>query len=255
MPTSPTESTVSIIQSRPDAGADLGGFVDLGCGSGSTGPSLSEGNISVFAGSSRGDLIYANRGNVTWTLDAVSSIDGLKVDGALYPSIVLDSSSNPHISYYDIVNNDLRYARKRNSNWEIETVDSRGNVGTFSSITLDSSMNPHISYLDDANRDLKYAQKSTGKWSVETVDGRGTIIRENSIALDSMGNPHVSYYDAVGPKLKYGKKVSGKWSINILGEGDNIHFHNSMALDLNDSPHISFYDPTQNALKHATIRI
>ena len=75
-------------------------------------------------------------------------------------SIALDSVNNPHISYFDLTNVDLKYAVRNGSSWDIETVDSVGAVGGFNSLVLDSANNPHISYLDYTNNVLKYASKS-----------------------------------------------------------------------------------------------
>jgi len=72
-------------------------------------------------------------------------------------SIALDSSDNPHISYSDVSNDDLKYAHWNGSAWEIQSVDTFGDVGGYTSIAIDSSECPHISYYDWGNGGLKYA--------------------------------------------------------------------------------------------------
>jgi hypothetical protein len=72
-------------------------------------------------------------------------------------SIAVDASGRPHISYYDASNIDLKYATFNGSSWDIETVDSTGDVGRYTSIALDANEKPHICYLDFANHHLKYA--------------------------------------------------------------------------------------------------
>lgn len=46
-----------------------------------------------------------------------------------FTSIALDDSGNPHISFQDFSNGDLKYATKTEGSWNIETVDSTGEVG------------------------------------------------------------------------------------------------------------------------------
>ncbi|MBD3400862.1 MAG: hypothetical protein GF399_11115, partial [Candidatus Coatesbacteria bacterium] len=64
-----------------------------------------------------------------------------------YSSLVLDSSGNPHISYFDSTNYDLKYAAWNGASWVIETVDSTGDVGRYTSLALDSYGSPSISYI------------------------------------------------------------------------------------------------------------
>jgi hypothetical protein len=59
--------------------------------------------------------IYAAVGGIS-TVDSAG-------DAGKYNSLVLDSSGNPHISYHDESNSDLKYAHYNGSSWEIETVD------------------------------------------------------------------------------------------------------------------------------------
>jgi hypothetical protein len=51
-------------------------------------------------------------------------------------SLVLGSNGNPHISYYDYTNGDLKYAYWTGSSWSITTVDSADDVGWFTSIAV-----------------------------------------------------------------------------------------------------------------------
>ena len=70
-----------------------------------------------------------------------------------HTSIVLDSDDNPHISYYDATNHDLKYANYDGS-WHVETIDSLNWIGEYTSLALDSNDNPHISYYDATNHDI-----------------------------------------------------------------------------------------------------
>ena len=72
---------------------------------------------------------------VGWVSEIVDS------EGGTRSSLILDSSNNPHISYFDRTNYILKYAYKSGSDWFTETVDSTGgSAGWYStSLALDSS--------------------------------------------------------------------------------------------------------------------
>ena len=132
-----------------------------------------------------------------WQLTVVDS-DG---DVGWSTSLALDSNDNPHISYYDITNSDLKYA-SYDGTWHTETIDSTGYVGRSTSLAIDSTENPHIGYYSDSNHDLKYSWYND-TWYTETVDSTGYVGRNTSLALDSNDNPHISYYDDTNDDLKY----------------------------------------------------
>ena len=78
----------------------------------------------------------------------IETVDSYGYVGS-HTSLALDSSDNPHISYWDYTNRDLKYAAWNGASWEIETVDSYGDVGWHSSLALDSNGYPHILYCED----------------------------------------------------------------------------------------------------------
>ncbi|HEX7877952.1 MAG TPA: hypothetical protein VF720_01005, partial [Candidatus Eisenbacteria bacterium] len=89
-----------------------------------------------------------------------------------YSSIVLDALGEPHVSYYDESNGNLKYAWKSGATWSSETADPSADiVGLFTSIALDAQGVPHVSYYDATNGDLWYANRSGGTWTQEVVDG------------------------------------------------------------------------------------
>ena len=63
----------------------------------------------------------------------------------------------PHISYDNGPAGDLKYAVYNGSTWDIETVDTTGDVADTHPSPSMPAGRPHISYADYTNRDLKYA--------------------------------------------------------------------------------------------------
>ena len=120
-----------------------------------------------------------------------------------YSSLVLDSSEQPHISYY--ARGYLMYASWDGLAWQVDTVDGDDHtgVGQWTSLALDASNRPCIAYHDFTNDDLKYAMWDGSTWQIEVVDDNGVVGEYASLSLDTAGTPHISYYDGTNGDLKY----------------------------------------------------
>jgi hypothetical protein len=80
-----------------------------------------------------------------------------------HTSITIDGMGNVHISYYDAVNGDLKYATNAYGGvWGADVVDTVGYVGMYSSIKAEKTAGQvgkvHMSYYDVMNLSLKYAE-------------------------------------------------------------------------------------------------
>ncbi len=107
------------------------------------------------------------------------------------PPAYHEAPTVPHVLSLTAV---LLAAAPARAQWNITTLDSAGNVGSYTSLRLDSAGLPRISFYDSTNGDLKYATYDGTAWSLSTVDTAGFV--------DSAGNPWISYNDSFSETLK-----------------------------------------------------
>jgi len=156
-----------------------------------------------------------------------------------------DSDENP----YDITLNGAGV--ENTQSWDLQTVDSNGNVGEYTSIASDSNDYPHISYYDETGQDLKYTRWTGTAWDVQTVDS-GMVGTYTSIALGSHDYPHISYFDFNKENLKYAHWTGTAWDIETVDSDGSVGMYTSIALDASDYPHICYCDGLPNEdLKYA----
>jgi hypothetical protein len=157
----------------------------------------------------------------------------------------LDAADQPHITYFDDDNVDLKYAWKDGSGWHVETLDPSGNVGRYSTIRFEPPSTFHVVYYDEGKGDLKYAVKKAGVWSISVVDSVGNVGVKARMALDDSYRPHAAYYDATNGALRYAWLAPGGWALETIdaGDGDDVGNYASILLD-GATRHISYYNAT-----------
>ena len=201
---------------------------------------------------SKSNLECAFKTTHRWMIEIVDSSGGRLGQDV---SLALDQTGNPRVGYYAYdPDGDLKYAYRTPSGWNVQVVDSDGDVGANSSLALDSSGNPHLTYSNNTHSDLKYAYWIQGNWTIETIEKGGTVGTSTSLALDASDNPHVSYDEYPTGGIKYASWNGSTWSVQSL---DPNGAYSSLALDTNAAPHISYcfywanYIPPCNELRYA----
>ena len=113
---------------------------------------------------------------------------------------------NPHISYRDETNTNLKYAYFNGNSWTNMTLDGTigsHNVGTFTSIDLDSGNMTHIAYYDYTGGDLEYMYNDGNTWVKITAYETQSVGQHASLVLDSQDKPHFSFYNQNFQDLMY----------------------------------------------------
>jgi len=195
-----------------------------------------------------GDVKYARReaGSGTWTPPE----DRLVIEGPNsldFGSLSVDSGGKVHISYYDPLGADLKYATNKSGTWVVSTVDSAGDVGMYNDLDVGLADTIYISYYDKTNGDLKYTKGTPGAWTISTVASTGDVGQYTSIGLGAnCGSPDpdafcISYFDATNGNLMYylkdqsmsvesGDEVEGGVGLYSLIADGNIGYYSSEGL-------------------------
>jgi len=198
-------------------------------------------------------LRHASLENGAWV---VRSVDG-GVSGK-WNSMVVDSKGFAHLAYSQwTAGGDLRYAAWDGKLWNVDSVDSSSNAGTYrgydNSLVLAADGSPHISYFDDTT--LKYAYRKDGKWTIEKVGevagGFDFYRGSTALLLDTHGVPHIIFGDVGGVKHAFwdGKQ----WQIQVIVSGAMEQYSNvDAAIGPDDTLYVSYPDPEDGFVKVLT---
>jgi hypothetical protein len=188
-------------------------------------------------------------GNAIDTLDSIGDV-------GRYPSLVLDGSGNPAVSYLDLSNGDLKVLRCGNAACSagntIAAADTNGVAGYYSSLALDAAGIPVVSYHNISNGSLKFVHcgnaACTNGNMITSPDASGLY---TSLALDASGNPVVSYYNANQGDLKLLHCGSSSCGPNTVAVPDGVSDtgqYTSLKLDAGGKPVVSYWNSSNGDL-------
>ena len=213
-----------------------------------------------------GDLKVTKCGNATCSSgNTITTIDSGTAENPIgeYSSITIGTDGYPVISYYDGASDDLKVAKCGNaacsSGNTTYTLDSSGNVGTFTSIAIGLDGFPVISYFDVTNGHLKVAKCGNAACSsgntLTTADNSIGVGESTSITIGTDGFPVISHRDTTNSALKVVKCndagcTGGDETITTVDNSANVGaYRTSITIGPDGYPFVSYYDMTSGNLK------
>ncbi len=176
-------------------------------------------------------------------------------------AIAFDVEGSLHVVYHDgteFINTDddgadLLYATWRDGVWQIETIDSAGDVGKFPSLALDNAGRPHITYLDwtGQSASIRYAYHDGTDWQYDQIDLIDDLQiaffgarRTTAVVLDEHDNVYVAYCDK--SVLRFARQMEDGWVTEDVAvpQLSNTVLAQFVTLELaaDGRPHLSYFE-------------
>jgi hypothetical protein len=183
---------------------------------------------------------------------AVETIDA-SGDTGQYLSLTEDANGVLHAAYDDVMNGDLKYARRDLAGvWSTSTVDSKNTVGLYPSVVIDADGLPAISYYFKNTGDLKFAKFNGSTWSTSMIATNDDIGRYPSLALNPTTNKlAVGFEDTTLGHFMYAEQNGGACHMTTVDSATQ-NGGGYISLNFNTGlPAMSYYDAFNADLKYA----
>ena len=203
-----------------------------------------------------GITYYRRNGPGDWTVESIGSGQQTYKYST---SIAVSPDGIPYITYYDQGGKDLALARRGDSGWTIDHIDTDGDTGLFSSLIIDADGRFHVTYFqkESASKGIvKYATSATGDgdWTIQDIGeldqlAFGFLGARNitSVAIDAAGNPWIAYSDETRLMLAIWRGT--EWQIDTVVESPAGELGQlvSLKLDSAGDPHIAYFKVTNRS--------
>jgi hypothetical protein len=213
----------------------------------------SENNTHIISidppiGSQGNGLEYAVYKGGKWTIESLNTRKGLNYGFGI--GFQMDQNDIPLVSYYDDAETHLYYGNRSTGTWELNKIDSVGDVGKYSSMIVDEQNDVHLCYVEILSIDstvLHYNHLSGGSWNriaLDTLKGVSPSARKVlSLQMDSKGMLHVIY--GTDSELVYLIQDSLTWNKEVIVDkaltGVELAEGMRFKLDKNDNAHLVYY--------------
>jgi len=211
------------------------------------------GNCYIAAIACQGASILVDQ--LVLTTDVAPVAKTLDVSGGYTSLAMVDGT--PAISYYDDVNDNLRYVHATDlfgGSWGTPlTLDSAGDTGRFTSLKVVSG-NPAVAYYDVTVKRLRYVRSLDADgtaWGAPVTVASPVTTGEHCSLEVVAGAPAISYYDFDNGELRYVRatdSTGAAWGLPVSPDSNgNTGFYSSLKV-IGGFPAISYRNGSASQL-------
>jgi uncharacterized repeat protein (TIGR01451 family) len=176
----------------------------------------SDGNPQISYIMQNGGVKYAYWDGLNWISEM---IDNCNAQGS---KITLDKENNPRITYWDIINNQLKFAYKdqNSSQWMVENVNVDG-ASPWSSLVLDQAGVPSIAY-SNGNGYLNYVHLAPVLAKINSTHDTGFYNAPFNVILASDKNATIYYTTDGSDPRNSTARILYRGPLTINSEGTTV---------------------------------
>jgi hypothetical protein len=173
------------------------------------------------------------------------------------PWIVLTLCLCMSLTLQPVAANPMRADDPDTLDWQVQTLEVRGDTGQYVSLAVDAYDYPHLAYVvsEGSKNEVRYARWDGLRWLSEAVVQDTEVGEYLSLALNADGQPHIVYYHRSTSSLNYAQRISGQWDIVPIVTGPAPITHPSLVLDpISGLAHFVYFNNATGRLRHARQR-